>query len=351
MPTLTATPPLIVVDNTIGKTSGASEVEYSKFLDEELWERLPGATWTLFNPRLQTTNGDEEHGKYGVQLKPGLVYEAGIFEPEHGPLTTDPVRIATLLIHCLWKKPANVNLITDSGGDAGGTWLRHKVVTNVPTSIVMVGASQDPIPLDADGLPQLKTPVGALITPLSTGTSHTVEIEPLPPGNHFFLLFLVADAVGNWDMRITDLFTLRRKVRVEFKTLHIFNDGDYATPGEGSFDFRVYEANDIPTVFHRNQQAIDDWGETDRPYPISFVYTSGPRALEVGKDGVHVQSSGIENDDPWADDTASTFPKALPIPVGRNKETVTNAFLRLDCQDYDAFHYGVDVFWSVEYVP
>jgi hypothetical protein len=310
---------------------------------------------------VRTGLGDEADfaGSFAITLKPGQAYELCVFEEDHGPLTTDPIRRACLTVHCLWKRPEERNLITDHNEAVGGTWYARQTHTNVPTSIVAIGVSRTPPVVDADGIPHLKSPEGAPTSALTTTQNHFVELNPLRPGNHYFFLVLVTDSFGNWDFEEAELTTHRRKLSVGFPTIHIFNDGDPGTYGEGEFWFRVYFGTppqpQIIEEFHLPTQDVDDWGETDRPYSIGIAHVGGFEVVKPGEENVWVGSRGIEHDGVFEnDEQAWSLDTMLPIPAGRFVETVTNSTFFMDCPTAtvgDDFHFGVDVKWSVDYAP
>jgi hypothetical protein len=182
-------------------------------------------------------------------------------------------------------------------------------------------------------------------------------------GNHYFFVVLVADSSGNWDLRISEFETLRRKLTVQFPTIHIYNDGDPSSSSTGKFWFRVYcrdpltEQSTTLQEFYLPSQEIDDWSETDRPYPVGFAYISPPTVVTRETATVVVASRGIDEDGFLeGNEAAQSLPDAgvLPLPTGQGEETVTDNQFRMDCpiaSTGDDFHYGVDVRWSVEYVP
>jgi hypothetical protein len=349
----------IVVDKEAGKTSGTTTINYDKERREELWEKTNGANWLQINVHVRTGLGDEANfaGAYPITLKPGGTYEVSVFAAGHGPLSTDPILVTALKIFCLWKKPEVRNLITDQNRSTGGTWHRHQVGTSVPTNIVTIGVSRKAPQVDSNGIPHLQMPDGEPTAPLTTTNNHLVEIKPLFPGNHYFFAVVVADAFGNWDVKQEEFTCLRRKITVEFQTIHIFNDGDPSSYGEGEFWFRVHKgAFNQPKViqdFHLPTQDIDDWSETDRPYPVGFAHVGSLEVVEPGEQNVGVSSWGIEHDGALDfDEGASSLGTFLPIPTGRFVENVSNNSLKMDCPTStvdDDFHYGVDVRWSVEY--
>ena len=56
----------IFVDKEAGETSGATRIKYSKELDQELWERTNGGTWSLINVHVRTGRGDEAESQRKV---------------------------------------------------------------------------------------------------------------------------------------------------------------------------------------------------------------------------------------------------------------------------------------------
>jgi hypothetical protein len=369
MTQIKATANPIVVDKEVA-TNGSTTIEYEKEESDELWERnsFPISSppyqvmgnWNgpinLF-ARVQTAEAATK-GKFPVNLKPGQTYEVGIFTAGHGPLR-DPIRKSYLKVFCVWKKPEDRQLITDENRAFGGTWYWHQVHTKIPTDIISIGVSRIKPTIDSNGIPHLQSPDGAPTAPLAVTNDHQVEIKPLLAGNHYFFVVVVTDAFGNWEVKQDEFTTFRRKLTVQFPTVHIFNDGD-PEHGEGEFWFRVYfggpRGNQNPIQeFHLPTQDIDDWSETDRPYPVGFAHVGLLEVVNPGQETVSVGSWGREHDNlPFeGDEDARSRDKELGFPVGQGKETVTNSMLTLDCINVNNtnFHYGVDVVWSVAYEP
>jgi hypothetical protein len=359
MAEIKADPNPIIVDREAGETSGTTKITYSKEALEELWERTNSGSWLEINVHVRTGIGDEAdfHGVYEITLKPGGIYEVCVFRNGQGPLSTDPVLVTTIKVFCLLKKPEVRKLITDIDRGSGGTWHIHRMATNVPTDIVMIGVMREKPKIDSNGIPRLKDPDGVPTAPLTTTDNHRVEIKPLFPGNHYFFVVVVVDIFGNWEVNLEEFTTLRRKITVEFPTIHIFNDGDPRGVGAGEFWFGVYKGSstqqEVIQEFHLPTQDIDDWNETDRPYSVGFAHVGVLEVVEPGKQDVRVASWGIEHDGVLEEDEyASNFGVLLPIPAGLFVETVINSFFKMDCPTSSAgddFHYGVDVRWSVEY--
>ena len=164
-------------------------------------------------------------------------------------------------------------------------------------NIVTIGVSRKKPTVDSNGFPHLKETDGAPAAPLTTTNDHWVEIKPLVPSNDYFFAVVVADKFGNWDVRMDEFTTLQRKITVQFQTLHIFNDGDPFGDGEGEFWFQVYGEPGKPFEdFHLPTQDIDDWWETDRPYPLGFAHLGKFEIVQPGKENITVHSQGAEHD-------------------------------------------------------
>ena len=358
-----ATPNPIVVDKAAGQSSGTTGVNYEKDSEQELWERNPpSGPWSPVNVHVRTGLGDKADlsGSFPITLKPGQNYELAVFEQGHGPSTSDPIQRAIVTVFCLLKKPEAGKLISDQNRAFGGTWYSHQTHTNVTTSIVEIGVSRTPPVVDANGLPRLQKPDGGpAVPPTLLVNDHKVELRPLFPGQHYFFVVIVADDSGSWDVRQEEFTLLRRKLTVEFPTLHIYNDGDPAAHGEADFWFEVYTGSTQQSPkqiasFYRPTADIDDWSETDRPYALGFAHVGGAEVIAPEQLSVFVRSRGTEHDGVLeSDEGAWSHDVDLQLPSGRFIENVSNSTFLMDCPiatDGDDFHYGVDVRWSVDYV-
>jgi hypothetical protein len=359
MAKLTAAPDIIIVDVDAGETSGSTSITYDKDSDDELWESTAGGVQSSIDVRTRvgTATSAEFTGTYKIDLKPGSSYLVGVFQAGHGPLTTDPIRLASLNVFCLLKRPTDRALITDENRSFGGTWYFHQIHTTVPTSVVSIAVSRFPPKIDSLGIPHPVKPDGEPTSPLVVSNDHKVQIKPILPGNTYFFSAVVMDAKGNWDIRQESFTSLRRAFTVLFPMIHIFNDGDPFSHGEGEFWFRVYFGpQNMPKViedFHQSTMDIDDWSETSRPYNMSFVHTGAPLAVKETEVNVSVSAWGLEHDGVFESDEACwSKDVVLPFPAGMFIENSSGSFT-MDCPSVtdDDFHYGTDVVWSVHYVP
>jgi hypothetical protein len=359
MAKLTAAPDIIIVDVDAGETSGSSSITYDKDSDDELWESLAGSGQSIIDVRSRVGTAPTANfkGTYKIDLKPGQSYLVGIFRAGHGPLTTDPIRLANLNVFGLLKNPSDRALITDENRAFGGTWYFHQIHTKVPTSIVSFAVSRFSPTIDSLGIPHPVKPDGEPTSPLVLSNDHKIQIKPILPGNNYFFSAVVIDAKGNWDIRQETFTSLRRAFTVSFPTIHIFNDGDPFGHGEGEFWFRIYFGpHNMPIKiedFHRSTMDIDDWSETSRPYSMSFIHNGTPLTVKENEVNVSVSAWGLEHDGIFESDEACwSNDVILPFPAGRFIENASGSFT-MDCPSVtnDDFHYGADVVWSVQYVP
>src|SRR5690349_15208780 len=114
MTALSALPDLVVVDVDAGQTSAVTTISYEKDSEDDIWELVAGGSWSRVNVHVRTGLGDvaDRKGSWSVTLAPGQSYELGVFARGHGPLSTDPIRRATLVVFCVLKKPRELGLIT-----------------------------------------------------------------------------------------------------------------------------------------------------------------------------------------------------------------------------------------------
>lgn len=351
----------VLIDVDQGAMVGTSTITYDKWRDDELWMRRDGAGWEWLKhpediPGLVGPAPDIA-GSFVVALAPGEFIEFGVFTTERGP-ESDPDLLARVELSGLARRHRS-DLILSTDQNTGGTWHAHVVTTDVDTRLAVVAACRAPVLVDADDYPHVDASGGVdgvLLATGAWGTTHELRIDGILPGSHYHLLVLVVDPGGRWDYRIAEFDALRRELTVQFTTLHIYNDGDPSSVGEAQFRFWVdYRLGvgqfDRIREFFRPGADIDDWGETDRPYPLGFAYVSGPQQVLDGQQHVYVSSIGHEDDGWEGDEVAwSVPPRPIVPPIGPG-ETVTGAGFLLDCPPaaQDDFHYGVDVTWSVHY--
>jgi hypothetical protein len=357
-----ADPNPIIVDNTVSppEKHGTAKIVYAKDSSQEVWEKSPGQGWNgpldVFLWVDDNRKQADSKGRHTVDLRPGEFYTAGVFNQSQGPTSTDPVG-TTVTLFAVLKKPVVSQLITDHSGSVGGTWLTHALQTSIPTTVVLAGTSRSQATRDGIGIPTLNDPDAVLPKPLGPDLHHHFNLEPLVPGQRYFLTVMVVDAGGNWEVLDVEQTTMRRKLTVQFKQVHVYKDGDANSPGEADFWFRVYAGNSRQELhpleeFHTSLDPINNNGD----YSVGFSHIdTEPQTISPKRTGIWVNSNGVEHDPFWEpDDYAGGLSgtEQLSLPTGPG-ENVTAGSMRLDCplqSGYD-FHYGVDVNFSVAYLP
>ncbi|MRG55284.1 hypothetical protein GF108_06765 [Phyllobacterium sp. SYP-B3895] len=345
-----------------------ASINYKKDESEEAWENIGGG-W-IGPAKVYERVGTKDAGVRGAltaKLTPGKIYQLCITRVGEGPLTEryEPQAFAT--VFCLRLKSSEKALVQEYALDFGGTWSWHKIVTLVKTYIAEAGVSRGSILFDGQGIPTFNPNLteGSLEPKPLLITNHVMEFPGLLPGQNYFFAFLVMDPSGQWEVyqgKTHPYFftTLRRQLSVEFSTIHVYNDGDWATTGEARIQMGVIGATKPDPRYEWSNDELDDWGETDRPYALGYRYDGRPETVEREPPEslfealrVDVWSNGKENDFVLLDDLAMSGRQSLPLPIGRG-ESIANQTCLLDCPGAyagDIFHYGIDVIWSVTYVP
>jgi hypothetical protein len=192
--------------------SREATIGYEKDDSEELWENT-GSSWVgPINVYLRVGTKEAGYrGKLVTTLGPGMIYQICIARAAEGPLSARFVPQDFVTIFGLLTKPPETALVKEYTLDFGGTWSSHRIITQVPTTIVEIGVSRKPISLDGQGIPVLDPnlsdgspttpPLGLPPAPPTRTTNHVVEINPLLPGNDYFFTVLVMDPSGNWEVR------------------------------------------------------------------------------------------------------------------------------------------------------
>ncbi len=362
MANLASDPDIIIVDPAIA-TSGLATISYSKLPDEELWFRLGTTPWTMINENIATGQRGApplSKGKYTISLLPGDRYELGVFTPDHGPTTLDPLRQASLVVFCLLKKPAAQSLIMDTNELVGGTFYWNRILTSKPTNIVEIGVSERAPAFDQIGLPRLPERRGSILPSLFT-TDHRSEFTPLFAGNHYFFTVIVVDVFGNWDQKVMQLDTLRRTVTIDFPEVIVNNDGDALSHGKAEFWFKILEDGRDVVEFNRPTADVDDWGKKGRPYSLAFPdgtpfhHVIGPKPAIKGHNSISVYIHGTEYHEWPEEDEKAVMPfrHSLNIPFGRFTETVNKEVFWVSCGTggINDFDFDAKVVFSVSYSP
>lgn len=361
IPTLTATPDVVIVDIEAGQTAGTTQIEYSKEQEQRIWHRWKSGAWQKVS--LQVTAPDDpalRHGYFASPaLQPGWVYEVQVWarevDPNRIPQVDQPPRaLASLMVFALRKRPERRNFLSDENQSAGGTYREHQVVTTTPVYAYMA-VSNDP-PIDTGGGHFIfGKPSGITWAPMAQ--SFFLTITDLLPGTHYYELTRLSDDYGNWEFVQREFTTLKRRIRFEPTDLYINDDSDDLSNGEGSFWFSL-ETGSISapsgwstrgTLSYSNGNL--ETGKSVTPAPSGDI-TFGPEVVSASSRDLRVSVKGQEKDTPGyllAEDDHATGTKDLWQPSGTVDEDVIQRVDSVRGEGSDDLAFTLSFKYWVEY--
>jgi hypothetical protein len=250
-------------------------------------------------------------------------------------------------------------------GSTGGTFVSMAFATSVPSMArAQLGAAQPDVIASGGVLagPALSTPPAVVASAVSEGGSkrlHKMTLidkllqpdtelhAPLLPGNALFFVVLAWNAEGSWDFvwnttgiapatSPETVMTKRRAVSVRLSKLHVFDDSDDLSDGEGEFKLVVTRDSGVSV----NTQSFSTSFETGQTVsvPPNMQFNSGLEVITPANRQILVRVDGHEDDTgsfpPDDDDYASaplgfTGGQPLVFPVGEGKEEADNELLAL----------------------
>jgi hypothetical protein len=335
-PTLRATPDLVIIDAEAGQKTGVTQIEYSKEPDAAIWHRWKSGAWLRVS--LQITAPDDpalNHGYFASpRLEPGWVYQVAVWEagidPNRLPRVDIPPRaLAEITVFTLLKRPERRGFFSDENQRTGGTYREHQVATTAPVYALMAVSTDAPRD-DGSGFLTFAHTDGAAWAPLDQ--SFLLQITDLLPGTHYYELFRLSDAFGNWEFLTREFTTLQRRIRVRPTELFIDDDSDDFSNGEGSFEFTVYTGSlDLPSSWAARGALTYangnlETGKATAPPPAGEILVGPER---VTREAMHIRLyvSGREDDSGSfpadADDFAWAM-KDLLVPAGTIDEVVSH---------------------------
>lgn len=391
MAPLMAFPDVVLIDRKNGQKSGTTHIHYELVNDgfhrPVLYERINNEPWKrifpLNLPRVISSPGDNPdfEGVFTQSLKPGQVYEVVMYfdTQDVDPNVVDPkdaIReqkpYASVMVVALLKDPEKTNLIVSHDQNVGGTWFRKVVMTTVPT-FFMLYASKLPPFSDEQGDKRFLKPLAASFGGLNT--HHDLQVEPLLPGNDLFYLMRVFDEDGNWQIVSDPFRTKQRKVTIDFKELHIINDG---VPGNTTAEFRIWVMEgDIAVKDYffgdvENFEISDspDKGDEDQEFiqlaSICPTFILGPKDITEEIHNVGILTRGLIERNVGDNEWAANFyfgnfpnPKSnvphfakfrFPVGGGENVQNVPLVLRTLSQVEGVEFEYDVTVLFTVEYM-
>jgi hypothetical protein len=327
-PTLQATPSIIIIDIEAGKTTGSTQIEYSKDVDYGIWHRWKSGAW--LRVALQVTAPDDpalRHGNFSSpKLGPGSVYEVSVWDAGIDPnrlphVDQPPSALTALTVFALKKRPEVRRFWNDENQRTGGTYREHQLATTAPVYAYMA-VSTDPPVNDGTGFLTFARNDGYTLALLNQ--SFLLQITDLLPGTRYHELIRLSDAFGNWEFLTRDFETLMRRIRVEPTAIYIIDDSDALSNGEGSFDY-ILETGDISdptswkergTLSYSNSNL--ETGKYVTPAPSGQILI-GPERVSAEGRHARLSVSGTEQDDGGFvidDDDVGNGVKDLLLPSG-----------------------------------
>jgi len=360
---LTAQPRKVLIDTQHGATNGTANITYEKDPDEELWLRRPGDDWVRPNlfQMIGTADADER-GRFNVTVRPGDLFQVGIFRNDWGPLSAEPTALTLVSVAGMEQEPVPDQIITAMTEEHGGTFTIVSLRTAVPTRLLLAAASrQEPTENDAHILTMTEVEGTFERTDISpqplsleepVRQSHQFQLRGLIPGRDYYAGVIVLDEDGRWDQRSIAFTLMQRKLTVKIDNLHINDDGDGDTVGEAQFWIRVqYPSDGSDHILHEFYRPTSDI-DSGRDYPLGFAHLGTPQVAGENEKGFWIHTWGSE-DDGWKGDehaASSTHLDMIEFPTGPD-ELVEDEWWSTDAAPSrgDTFSYYIQGSWWVEY--
>lgn len=334
----------------------------------EIWERTipwPGTTPPPPPPPFSLGGTFTSPTPVTRSVPLGGLYQVRLFRGGQGSPSGNGDVLGRLDFPCL-ARMARTDMLTRCAGvpqldiSPGGTFVSMAFATAVPSMVrAQLGATTPTV--NTPGDPALFTPSSVVASAVSDAPKFlhkatlidellqpdTTLHAPLLPGNPFFFVILAWDAAGSWDfvwnttgkaptVAPETVTAKRRAVGVRLAKLHVFDDSDDLSDGEG--DFKLVITRGAGQVNTQSFSTSFATGETVA-VPPNMQFNSGLEVVIPATQQVLVRVDGHEDDTgsfpfPDDDDFASaplgfTGGHPLHFPVGEGKETVDNELLAL----------------------
>ena len=360
----------------------------------DLWERVipwsaatpppppPPFTFVASFPSITPVSRPVPAGTMGG-IPMGGLYQCLLYFNGQGNASGTGDVLARLDFPCL-ARGGRTNMLTRCAGvpqidiAAGGTFVSMAFATAVRTmarvqmGVTAPGVNPSNISLGYPGA--FAAPADVVARAVSAGGTflHKLALtNNLLPGNTVFFNILAWTATGDYDFiwnttgiapaTVPESITLkRRQVSVRLAKLHVFDDSDDLSDGEGEFKLVVSQAGTSQT------QQFSSSFESGKAVsvPASMKVDMGPEAITLANQGVLVRVDGAEDDSgfPWLGDndmasttlTLGSGGHPLPFPVGEGKEEVNSQLLSLPSKmltSGEEFSFLAEIRYDVNYVP
>jgi hypothetical protein len=229
------TPQLVRIDPDVEPQEGPVRVRYENAfypLPAFVWERTVGGRWRRVDPGdISPVGGSDidEGGKFHRVVALGGVYEVVIYHSEDwdpNVRVSDPEPDGRGTAFGIDEGPQQEDLADEGEAGAGGTYVSWSTTAREPVFSVMKVSETAPELIDgvldfADP-PTIGTVVGDDFTPV---VNFELPSHAFLPGAPYHALLRLVDRSGDWKVMAVELTTRQRKVTVDYKWIHIVNDG------------------------------------------------------------------------------------------------------------------------------
>lgn len=327
-------PVMILVDQ--GEDTGDARVSFRT--DESasfLWERTLGSSWQ----RRATGSSSAPSGNWPIQLEIGEIYQVLMYDREDADPNVaidDPVSPVARATTAGLAKRTPAALVTSEETGVGGTYFGWYPRTDaVRTQAVMQVGRSEPQTTE-DGVDVLPNPLGTVEEEFADSHSLLFASEILLPGTDYWATLLLIGEDGTWQSKQMPFTTLKRKVEILLKEIHIINDG---SPGENDASFKLWVCEGDTFI---NACALAEREISDRPSPgeeyKEYIALSadcdipirfGPWEVTRNRQRVSVLTRGIAKSTFGADDISGNFDPTNGFPANppHQEDIQSQAFL------------------------
>ena len=295
-------------------------------------------------------------------MAPGQIMNFKLLRPN--PDTKEGSELAHLQVIAVLDtaRIGKPNFLIDDAGmtkEVGGTYYFRELKASVKCMMVMRLSKYQPVTHD--------TTTGAFVMAYETDWkssihqfNHQLEATPIDPGMLYWCVIRLIDETGAWwefldgPSDVTPFMCKRRQVTVAWEGVRFTSvDGSDA---DTNIRFQLLEGDNIlaaDVLQHFNGVNDGDVRATD-PAKSAIWWRVGPKAVDDGTRKMWVDTWGTEFGG-FADPSEHTRRgprQEIYFPTGRAVERVIGYKFSLYREDpSEDFRYGVDVQYSIEYVP
>jgi hypothetical protein len=364
------------------QTEGSVRVRYENAffpLSAFVWARTVGRRWERVDPGdISPVGGSDidKAGKFTHQIAIGEVYDVVIYHEEKwdpNVRLSDPEPDGRGTAFGIVKGPEAEDLAPFGEVGAGGTFVSWYTDAREPVFAVLKVSEKEPTLID--GVLDFADPptIGTLVgDDFDRHVGFELASHAFFQGSEYHLLRRLVDSTGDWQVLRADRTTRLRKITVDWKWIHVVNDG---ADGHNQASFQAWMLEGATTDGHI---ALPLREITDRPSPgeesMEWIDLSGgpvaqpqvvigPKAFTSENRQLLLLTRGIA-DATGEDDRAGNFlpgPGIVPgtpfegaeyaFPIGSDLEAVKEDQHFVDATPLNdgEFAYSVEIAVTVEY--